>query len=82
MELLSTIRQTTQSVKHSSLETTAYLRALGANKGLNVAKFHEEIQREMDEKNEVELLYTKYCWNLILKTIFNVMKYFHLFIVG
>ena len=50
--MLDDMRKCTKSIEKSTIETTAYLRALGESKGLNVAKFREEIKREMEnEKN-------------------------------
>ena len=50
IQMLDDMRKCTKSVEKSTIETTAYLRALGESKGLNVAKFREEIKREMENE--------------------------------
>ena len=47
-KVLEEITKYIHSVGKQSVETTAYLQALGVSKGLNVAKFHEQVQQELD----------------------------------
>ena len=54
MEILDDIRKCTKSVQKSTIETTAYLRALGHSKGLDVGKFRDEVQKEMETDKKAE----------------------------
>ena len=60
--ILEDIRKCSKSVEKTTLETTAYLRALGESKGLNIAKFRDEVRKEMEnDKGTAQLsgiLYT------------------------
>ena len=47
-KVLEDITKCIHSVGKQSVETTAYLQALGVSKGLNVAKFHEQVQQDLD----------------------------------
>ena len=46
--VMEDIRKCMQKIGKSSVETTAYFRALGAAKGLNMQKFRKEVEEEVD----------------------------------
>ena len=48
-ETLSKICDCTSKVGKASVENTAFLRALGVEKGLNVGKYREEVESELKE---------------------------------
>ena len=52
IEILDDIRKCSKSVEKSTIETTAYLRALGESKGLNIAKYRDEVKREIENDNK------------------------------
>ena len=49
-EILDDIHEATKCISKSSVETTAYLRALSNSKGLDVKKFCQEVQDELQEE--------------------------------
>ena len=49
-EILDDIHEATKSISKSSVETTAYLRALSNSKGLDVKKICQEVQDELQEE--------------------------------
>ena len=53
------LRKCSQKVGKSGVETTAYLRALGEAKGLNVKKHRRQVEKEIDEDVEEGLLFTQ-----------------------
>ena len=60
-KILGEIRKATKSINKSTVETTAYLRALGESKGLKVENFRKQVEDELqdDQGNYLEL-YVKF----------------------
>ena len=67
---LEGIRDCTSKVGISGVETTAYLRALGAQKGLDLDKFRGQVQDEL-AANSKKTKKGNYCCNLDFWNVFN-----------
>ena len=51
---LKEISNCSKKIAKSGIETTAYLRALGEAKGLNVDKHHHQVEKELNQDGEKE----------------------------
>ena len=60
-ETLSAIRDCTQKVGKTSVETTAYLRALGEDQGLNVDKHRDQVEKELERAKKGKLNVSHNC---------------------
>ena len=50
-KVLADIRKASKSIRKSTVETTAYLRALGKSKGLDIQTFRKEVQEELQNQD-------------------------------
>ena len=66
------ICKATNSIKKSTVGTTAYLRALGESKGLAVEKFRAEVQEELKDQEGDSLLH--YIVFMMLKLLLKFRK--------
>ena len=48
--MLAKIHACTEKVGKASIENTAFLRALSVDKGLNVAKYRDEVEQEIQQE--------------------------------